>query len=137
MRVTPLSEKHLRELDLAIARAQAQWCPGLAEPWAVVTAMDRVLVFLRQNGGAAVQARQVASLAFIAGQQLVALGGWRWESVSEDDAVNPAVVAPDGLRACLVVDAVTLLVSGEAKGGVRALVRACLDGEAHPLVVTP
>lgn len=136
MNVRPLSDKHQRELDFAISRALAQWCPSVAEPAQIVEAMDRVLLFLKQSGGAARQARQVSSLAFVVGDQLVKLGGWRWASVSEDDAVNPSVVSPDGRRACLVVDMATLLVSGEAKGGVRALVKACLDGAEHPLVVT-
>lgn len=136
MNVTPLSDQHLGELDLAISRALAQWCPTLGEPAQIVEAMDRVLLFLKQNGGAARQARQVSSLAFLVGEQLVRLGGWRWASVSEDDGVNPSVVSPDGRRACLVVDMATLLVAGEAKGGVRALVKACLEGAEHPLVVT-
>lgn len=136
MNVTPLSDKHLGELDLAISRALVQWCPNVSEPREIVVAMDRVLLFLKQNGGAARQARQVSSLAFLVGEQLVKLGGWRWASVSEDGSVNPSVVSPDGRRACLVVDMATLLVAGEAKGGVRTLVQACLDGAEHPLVVT-
>lgn len=136
MKVAALSEKHLGELDLAISRAAAQWCNGVEEPWARVHALERVLLFLRQNGGASRQARHVASLAFLVGQQVVALGGWRWASVSDDDGVNPSIVSPDSARACLVVDVTTLLVAGEAKGGFGALVRACLDGAAHPLVVT-
>ena len=52
--------------------------------------MERILLFLRQNGGASMQARQVASLAFIIGEQVVQLGGWKWMSVSDDGSVNPA-----------------------------------------------
>jgi hypothetical protein len=136
MKVSALSEKHLAELDLAISRAAAQWCSGLAEPWARVQALERVLLFLRQNGSASRQARHVASLGFLVGQQVVELGGWTWASVSDDDGVNPSIVAPDATRACLVIDVATLLVAGEAKGGLGPLVRACVDGGAHPLVVT-
>ncbi len=112
MRVAPLSEKHLVELQQAVERALAQWLTG-AEPGApleVVRALDRVLLFLKQNGDASAQARHVASLAFAFGEQLVRQGGWQWHSVSEDDGVNPTVVRADG-RACLVVDTMTALVT--------------------------
>lgn len=135
MHVAELSPRHLAELQLATERALQQWARGVVVPWDIVAAMDRVLLFLRQNGGAARQARQVASLAFVVGEQVVQLGDWRWASVSDDGSVNPAVVTQDGTRACLVVDVVTHWVAGEAQGSVTALVRACLDGSAHPQVV--
>ena len=133
--VAPLSEKHRGELQLATERALQQWAKDVFAPREIVSAMERILLFLRQNGGAARQARQVASLAFIIGEQVVQLGGWKWMSVSEDDSVNPAIVSPDGVRACLVVDVMTLLVAGETKGSLGALVSACLENRPHDLLV--
>lgn len=146
MQVVPLSDKHRGELQLATERALQQWAKGLFAPQEIVSAMERILLFLRQNGGAAKQARQVASLAFIIGEQIVQLGGWKWMSVSDDGSVNPAIVSPDGVRACLVVDVMTLLVAGEPKasgptalggrqGSLGRLVRACVKNEHHALVV--
>lgn len=135
MQVTALSEKHLGELQLATERALQQWAKNIFAPRDILAAMDRVLLFLRQNGGASIQPRQVTSLAFIFGEQLVQLGGWRWMSVSEDGTLNPAIVSPDGKRACLVIDVVTLLVTREVKGSLAPLASACLDGAPHELVV--
>lgn len=135
MQVVALSPKHLGELQLATERALVQWAKGVFPPPEIVSAMERVLLFLRQNGGASKQARQVASLAFIIGQQVVSLGGWKWMSVSEDGSLNPAIVSPDGMRACLLVDAMTLLVAGEVQSSLGALVHACIHQEEHPLVV--
>lgn len=136
MHVAPLSDKHLAELQQATGRALQQWAKGVLAPPDVLAAMERVLLFLRQNGRASIQPRQVASLAFVVGEQLVQLGGWRWMSVSDDGTLNPAIVSPDGARACLLVDVVTLLVSGEGRGSITALARACLEGAPHELVVT-
>lgn len=135
MLVTPLSEKHRAELELAVERALGQWAKGVEAPADIVAALERVLLFLKQNAvGASAQARQVASLGFCFGQQLVR-AGWTWESISDDGGVNPAVVAPDRSRACLVVDVMTLLVMGEAKGSLGGLYRACVGLQAHPLVL--
>jgi hypothetical protein len=130
---TELSARHLEELALAIERARAQWVPALRGPEEILAALERVLLFLRQNGGAAPQSRQVASLAFLLGEQLVRGAGWRWRSVSEDGSVNPSVVSPDSRRAVLVVDVVTLLVMGQTKANLRELWRACLTARAHEL----
>ncbi len=135
MQVAPLSEKHLGELQLATERALQQWAKNVFAPPAIVSSMERVLLFLRQTGGASKQARQVASLAFIIGEQVVQLAGWKWMSVSDDGSLNPAIVSPDGARACLVVDVMTLLVAGEAKESLGALVRACVENQPHDLVV--
>ena len=135
MLVAPLSTKHLGELQLATERALQQWAKNIFAPTEIVSAMERILLFLRQNGGAAKQARQVASLAFIIGEQIVQLGGWKWMSVSDDGSVNPAIVSPDGARACLVVDVMTVLVAGQARGSLSSLVKACVENEHHALVV--
>ena len=135
MLVAPLSTQHLGELQLATERALQQWAKNIFAPTEIVSAMERILLFLRQNGGAAKQARQVASLAFIIGEQIVQLGGWKWMSVSDDGSVNPAIVSPDGARACLVVDVMTLLVGGDMKGSLSSLVKACVENEHHSLVV--
>lgn len=135
MHVAPLSDKHLGELQLASERALQQWAKDVFAPQEIVSAMERILLFLRQNGSAAKQARQVASLAFIIGEQVVQLGGWRWMSVSDDGSVNPAIVSPDGQRACLLVDVMTLLVVAETKGSLWNLVKACVENEHHCLVV--
>lgn len=132
--VAPLSEKHLAELHLATERALQQWAKDVFAPMEILSAMERVLLFLRQNGGASKQARQVTSLAFIVGEQLVQLDGWKWRSVSEDGSLNPAIVSRDDTRAVLVVDAMTVMVTG--RGSVGALVRACREGGEHELVVT-
>lgn len=135
MQVTELSAKHLGELQLATERALQQWAKDVFVPQQILAAMERVSLFLKQNGGAAKQARQVTSLAFIVGEQVVQLGGWRWVSVSDDGSLNPAILSPDGKRACLVLDFMTLLVSGQGSGSVGSLVRACLEGQAHEGVV--
>lgn len=135
MQVAPLSDRHTAELQLATERALQQWAKGIFAPTEIVSAMERILLFLRQNGGAAKQARQVASLAFIIGEQIVQLGGWKWMSVSDDGSVNPAIVSADGKRACLVVDVMTVLVGGETRASLGTLVKACVDDEHHSLVV--
>lgn len=135
MQVASLSDKHRGELQLATERALQQWARDIFAPQQIISAMERILLFLRQNGGAAKQARQVASLAFIVGEQVVQLGGWKWMSVSDDGSVNPAIVSPDGGRAVLVVDVMTLLVAGETNGSLGALVSACLQNEPHAGVV--
>ncbi|MBL8919555.1 MAG: hypothetical protein JNJ54_11880 [Myxococcaceae bacterium] len=128
MRASPLSEKHLTELGQAVDRALAQWLTegGGGEPVEVVRALERVLLFLKQNGDASAQARQVSSLAFAFGQQLVRRGGWTWHSVSEDGSVNPSVVHEDG-RACLVVDTVTSMVTKTCALGLVELFRGLAD----------
>ncbi len=132
--VAPLSSQHLAELQLATERALSQWAKDVFAPRDILAAMERVLLFLRRTGGAAVQARQVSSLAFIVGEQLVQLGGWKWMSVSDDGSVNPAIVSPDGARAVLMVDVATAWVLGRSSMG--ALVRACLENTSHDDVVT-
>lgn len=134
MHVAPLSPKHLGELQLATERALQRWAKDIFAPTEILSAMERVLLFLRQNGGASLQARQVTSLAFIVGEQLVQLDGWRWMSVSEDESLNPSIVSADGKRAVLVIDVMTMLVTG--KGSIAGLVRACREGVAHEHVVT-
>lgn len=135
MHVAPLSEKHLGELQLATERALQQWAKGVFAAPEIVSSMERILLFLQQNGGAAKQARHVTSLAFIIGEQIVQLGGWKWMSVSDDGSVNPAIVSPDGSRACMVVDVMTLLVTGGTKGSLSTLVKACVENEEHSMVV--
>lgn len=136
MQVLELSAKHRGELQLATERALQQWAAGVFAPPDIVSAMERILLFLKQNGGASKQARHVASLAFIIGEQVVQLAGWKWMSVSEDGSLNPAIVSPDGKLACLVVDVMTLLVSGETVGSLGGLVRACVEGQNHTLVIS-
>jgi hypothetical protein len=135
VRVAPLSEKHLVELEQAVDRALGQWLTGERPdaPLDVVRALERVLLFLKQNGDASAQARHVASLAFAFGAQLVRHGGWAWHSVSEDGSVNPSVVRPDG-RACLVVDTLTALVTRSETGGLVDLFKALQDGEELPTI---
>ncbi|MDP3503208.1 MAG: hypothetical protein Q8S33_22940 [Myxococcales bacterium] len=131
MRVSPLSDKHLLEVTQASDRALAQWltAPEVSEPLAFVRALERVLLFLKQNGDASAQARQVSSLAFAFGQQLVRTGAWEWKSVSEDGSVNPSVVNGAG-RACLVVDTVTAMVTQRSSIGLVELYRGLLDDAA-------
>lgn len=132
MQQAPLSEKHRQELAQAVERALSQWLTGGApeSPLDVVRALERVLLFLRQNGDAQAQSRHVASLAFALGEQLVKSGGWSWCSVSEDGSINPSVVRDDGL-ACLVVDAVTGMVTKTSDVGLVELFRA-LQGTPPP-----
>lgn len=132
--VAPLSAQHQGELALAVERALAQWAKGVEAPADVVAALERVLLFLKQNGSASPQARHVASLAFAFGQQLVRAAGWTWQSVSDDASVNPAIVSPDGTRALLVVDVMTRLVVGADKASLAALFRTLTAGDGHALV---
>lgn len=71
MRVSPLSDKHVTELNQAVDRALGQWLTGPvpSEPLDVVRALERVLLFLKQNGDASAQGRHVASLAFAFGEK--------------------------------------------------------------------
>jgi hypothetical protein len=131
--VTPLSMQHGLELQVAAGRALQQWAPNVREPKDIVVALDRVLLFLRQNGGAAPQARQVASLAFLFGLQVIRTAQWRWMSVSEDESVNPAIVSPDGKSAVLVVDVATRWVMREVKVSPHELYLACVEGRHHDL----
>jgi hypothetical protein len=136
LRVAPLTDEHHRQLSLAVDRALQQWAPTLNEPKEIIAALDRVLLFLRQNGGASVQSRQVASLAFVFGAQVVRSAGWAWHSVSDDDHVNPAIVSADATRAVLVVDVVTELVLEATKGSLVDLHLACLSARAHQAIVS-
>jgi len=136
MQHTPLSKKHLEELERATATALAQWAPQLTDPHEIVSAMDRVLLFLKQQGQPSAQARQVASLAFVVGEQVVKLGGWAWVNLSDDNSFNPAIISPDGTRAALLIDALTFLVMGHEEGSLTGLVRACLMGLPHALLQT-
>lgn len=130
MNLTPLSEKHQGELTLAVSRALGQWLPGpLGAPLEVVQGLERVLLFLRQNGSPSPQARQVASLAFCWGEQLARSGGFHWASVSEDATVNPSIVSDDEARACMVVDAITTLVIEPQAMSLVALYRSLQQGE--------
>lgn len=135
MQVAELSEKHRGELQLATERALQQWAKDVFVPRQILDAMERVLLFLKQNGGASKQARHVTSLAFVVGEQIVQLGGWKWMSVSEDGSLNPAIVSPDGKRAALMVDLVTLWLAGHARGSVSTLTKSCLENEPHDGVV--
>ena len=124
MVVAPLSERHLEEVRLAVGRALAQWAPSGDAPEQIVDSLERVLLFLRQNGSPSVQARQVTSLALAWGTQIARDAQWRWMSVSEDGAVNPALVSPGGEWACLVVDVVTRMVlrkNGSLRGAFRRI----------------
>jgi hypothetical protein len=132
-KVTPLSAKHLEELHLAVDRARQQWVPQVHEPAQIVVALERVLLFLRQNGQPSPQARQVASLAFVLGEALVNSSTWAWASVSDDGSVNPSLVSADGQFALLVVDVVTLWVMSAHRLSLRELFEACRDGRPHPL----
>lgn len=136
IQLTPLSKKHLGEVHVATERALQQWAKGVFAPTEIVAAMERILLFLRQHGGASQQARQVTSLAFIIGEQVVQLAGWSWVSASDDGSLNPAVVSADQTRVLPVIDVMTLLVTGEARSSLASLVRACVDATPHPLIVT-
>lgn len=131
---TPLSARHALELQRAVDAALLQWAPGTTEPKAVIAALERVLLFLKQNGGAATQSRQVASLAFVFGHQVVRSAQWAWFSVSDDGGLNPSIVSPDQTRALLVVDVITQWVVGELKVSLKDLYAACVEGTAHELV---
>ncbi len=127
MQAVPLSDRHLDEIRQTVGRALQQWLTdeALTEPLGIVRALDRVLLFLKQNGDASAQARQVSSLAFALGEQLTRTGDWQWKSVSEDGSVNPAVVSSG--RACLVIDAVTSMVMGTTSLGLVELFRGLVD----------
>lgn len=110
--LAPLSEKHLAEIALAVTRARGQWLKGVADPSPpqVVSQLDRVLLFLKQNGSPTTQSRHVTSLALTFGDAVAQTNGWRWMSVSDDGALNPGLVSPDQRHAFLPVDTVTRLL---------------------------
>lgn len=133
MRASALSEKHQGELRLAAERALAQWLGAgpRPEPAQVVQGLERVLLFLRQNGSPSRQAAQVTSLALAWGEQVVRAAGWSWMNVAEGGALNPGLVSPGGAHACLPVDLVTVLVM-EKRGSLAALYRKLVDGPLPP-----
>jgi hypothetical protein len=135
MVVAPLSPAHVSQITLVVSRAVMQWVNVELPAEKMVSALERVLVFLRQTGGASVQARQVSSLGFVFGAQLVKTAAWTWQSVSEDGSVNPAAVSQDFKRACLVVDMATLMVTGELKSSLSHVFRAAVEGQPHPCFV--
>ncbi len=110
--ISPLSEKHLAEIALAIERARAQWLKGPADPTPrdVVSQLDRVLLFLKQNGSPTAQSRHVTSLALTFGDAVGKTNGWRWKNVSDDGALNPGLVSPTEQHAFLPIDTVTRLL---------------------------
>lgn len=108
--VETLSPKHLGEISLTVERGTAQWLKGSPTPAQAVAQLERVLLFLKQNGGASRQAQHVTSLALIFGEQVCAVSGWRWMNVSDDGRLNPGLVSADGAHACLPVDVVTRLL---------------------------
>jgi len=104
-------------------------------PREIVFGDGALLLFLRQNGGAAMQARQVASLAFIIGR---AGGAARRLDVDERQRrrlVNPAIVSPDGRRACLGGRRDDLLVAGETKARWARWCAPAWRTKPHALVV--
>jgi len=133
VRASPLSEQHRGEIRLAVERALAQWLGAgpPREPAQVVQGLERVLLFLRQNGSPSRQAAHVTSLALAWGEQVVRAAGWAWMNVAEEGALNPGLVSPGGAHACLPVDVVTVLVM-ERKGSLVALYRRLVDGPLPP-----
>lgn len=130
----PLSADHLAQLHRAVELALPQWLQPVPEaPLDIVVGLERVLLFLKQSGTPSAQARQLASLAFAFGAQVVRGGAWHWASVSEDGHVNPALVSADGARACLPVDVVTALVMRVERGSLGALYRGLLAGDGGPM----
>lgn len=134
---SPLSDEHLKQLDRAVELALPQWLKPVPEaPEQVVLGLERVLLFLKQQQEPSKQARQVASLAFAWGAQVVRATPWRWMSVSEDGSVNPALVSPDGAKACLPVDVVTMLAMKQGSTSLSGLYRSILEGEDAEALLT-
>ncbi len=134
---TPLSTDHLAQLERAVALALPQWLKPVPEaPEQIVAGLERVLLFLKQQQEPSKQARQVASLAFAWGAQVVRASPWRWMSVSEDGSVNPALVSPDGARACLPVDVVTLLALRQSGVTLSGLYRSIVEGQETEALVS-
>jgi hypothetical protein len=107
-----------------------QWLKPVPEaPEQVVAGLERVLLFLKQQQEPSKQARQVASLAFAWGAQVVRATPWRWMSVSEDGSVNPALVSPDRAKACLPVDVVTMLAMKQGNASLSGLYRCIVEGQ--------
>jgi len=135
--ITELSEQHRGEIARAAQRALSQWAKdGPAEPARVVQVLERVLLFLKQNGGPTRQADHVTSLAFAWGEQVAQSSGWRWMNVSDDGGVNPGLVSPDGAHACLPVDVVAVRVMQVRQPTLSALYRRIVEGPL-PAAATP
>ncbi len=133
--VSPLSEKHRAEIALAVSRALSQWLGAAPpeEPALVVRGLERVLLFLRQNGSPSRQAAHVTSLALAWGEQVARAAGWVWMNVSDGGAPSPGLVAPSGAHACLPVDLVTALVMGRGGASLTGLFRRVTAGDLPPL----
>jgi hypothetical protein len=133
--VRHLSEKHVLDLQNAVDQALREWAPGLSEPREIVDALERVVVFLRLKGAPSSQSRQVAAAAFVLGHQLARVAHWTWHSVSEDGALNPTVVSPDGRRGLPVVDVTAARVLGALEEPLWTVFSACVEGADHPMVL--
>lgn len=131
--VTELSAQHQGEIARAAQRALAQWAKDVPpEPFRVVQVLERVLLFLKQNGGPSRQADHVTSLAFAWGEQVVAQAAWRWVNLADDGGVNPGLVSPDGAHGCLPVDLVAVRVMQVRSPSLSALFRRIVEGPLPP-----
>jgi hypothetical protein len=127
--VAELTMKQHSELAVAVERATVQWLPEPLMPAAAVAQLDRVLLFLKQNGAATRQAQHVAFMAFTFGALVVqAQPRWRWASVSDDARPNPALLSLDGHQAFLAVDVVTEHIMGQRPGGLSAVFQRLVNG---------
>ena len=118
-----LSEVHQQQIARATLQALVQWLPGHASlsPVEIVQRLDRVVLFLQQNGSPSRQAGQVTSLAFAWGMQVQRALGWQWVNAATDGTFNPALQSEDGRLLCCAVDVVTALVMRQASGSLLKL----------------
>ncbi len=107
--IEPLPPHLGAQLRAAIASARKQWMVEVSITIKSLSVSDlqRVLLFLRQNGSPSQQAGQVTALAFLFGECVVQDFGWRWCLARLDQAAVPALLSPDGTRVLAVIDIVT------------------------------
>ena len=134
-----LSEVHQQQIAKATVQALVQWLPNHASlgPADIVQQLDRVVLFLQQNGSPSRQAAQVTSLAFSWGMQLQRTLGWQWVNAEGDQGFNPALLSADGQWLVCPVDIVTALVMKHAQGSLAKLYGALVAGTMERGPQTP
>ncbi len=128
LEVSPLPAPLALQLKQSIASAERQWLgqPGaLMEADEILQRLERVVLFLRQNGSPSRQAGQVAALAFLFGEWLVRQQGFSWCCAQLDGATTPAVLSFDCTTVCSVVDVVTQLVMHQNQLSFKQAIFAC------------
>jgi hypothetical protein len=133
--IEPLPSRLSAQLRASVASARKQWQlenPATIKSMSVMD-LQRVLLFLRQNGSPSQQAGQVAALAFLFGECLAQDFGWSWCAARFDYHSVPALLSPHGNRVLAVIDIVTVSVLSNQAPSLPTLYRQIERGETETL----